>query len=65
MADQANGQAPATWDDQIGELRDIGLSYMKSAVNAAAGTGGGLTARQNSIHASGSCPFAFKRSTAT
>lgn len=46
MSDLQNGavqQAPASWDDQISEMRDLGLKYMNGAMNAASGQGGGIT----------------------
>jgi len=45
MAATNNGQAqsPSSWDDSVGEMRDLGLKYMNAALNAAGNQSGGIT----------------------
>ncbi len=50
MADTTpNGQAPSppsSWNSAVDDVRDMGLKYMNSALNAASGSNGGITRNQ-------------------
>lgn len=34
--------APSSWEDAVATVRDVGVKYMNDAMNAAAGTSGGI-----------------------
>ncbi len=63
MADSPNGQA--TWDDQVAEMRDLGLKYMNSALNAAGGQGGGISHNTFNFPQPASTPAAIPPSAGT